>query len=252
MIVMEKIRKMMIKLLQKANPYKYLPICSSHYTSAELSELDKAYLNMYNNHISVHTNIIKEMNNKKIKKILEVACGTGWNSVNFNDLGIDYTGLDISETALSMAMVKYPNNKYLNFGINDCSIIKDGSFDAVYSSSMLEHIGYYKEAIFEMLRISKDEVWLLFFEGLSDSDENSIVFHAYSDAEINGDIKDIYGKKIVLQDHIHENNKGWYWNRYSKKKILELFDSEKYNVELLDRSNRNFINDETILIIKKL
>ena len=120
-------------------------------------------------HVKAHTGLIQEMRERQFTTVLEVACGTGWNILTFK-ITVWYYGLDISETAIAFAMMKYPEHRYFNLGICDSSMIGGDSFDIVYSSSMLEHIGYYEEAMREMIRLSKREVWILFFEGLSDDE----------------------------------------------------------------------------------
>lgn len=239
------------KILESLYSYKYISLCGARYTCFDLTDLDARYRRMHQNHFDKHAGLIREMQERKFTNILEVACGTGCNIQNFQDIGLEYTGLDISETAIAMAMIKYPANRYINLGICDCKMIRDESFDVVYSSSMLEHIGYYKEAIMEMVRLAKKEVWILFFEGLSSDDDHKVDFHPYTETEISGVDKDIFGRKVVLQDHIHEKNKGWYWNRYSKKKIMELFEVTTFRVEIMDKTNRPFMGEETMLIIIK-
>ncbi len=80
---------------------------------------------------------------------------------------------------------------------------------------------------------------------------NKIDFHPYPESTINGKDKDMFGRKVVLQNHVHETRKGWYWNRYSKKKVLEYSSSIASKVEVLDRTNRPFLDKESVLIMHK-
>jgi len=45
-------------------------------------------------------------------KILDIACGTGFHACLFKKLGVDYTGLDLSEAMLSQARKACPNQKF--------------------------------------------------------------------------------------------------------------------------------------------
>lgn len=226
--------------------YRYFPLNGMRYSPHDLEGLDYRYRMMHEMHGKAHTGLIQEMSERQFTTVLEVACGTGWNIPRFQN-----NGLDISETAIAFAMMKYPEHRYFNLGICDGTMIGDDSFDIVYSSSMLEHIGYYEEAMREMIRLAKREVWILFFEGLSSDEEHKIDFHPYPESAINGMDKDIFGRKVVLQNHIHETRKGWYWNRYSKKKVLEYSNSIASKVEVLDRTNRPFLDKESVLIMHK-
>jgi ubiquinone/menaquinone biosynthesis C-methylase UbiE len=69
-------------------------------------------------HMNAHKGLIHEISNKKIKNVLEVACGTGWNIPYFRETGLTYYGLDISDTAIAVAALKYPEELFLNIGIN--------------------------------------------------------------------------------------------------------------------------------------
>ncbi len=234
-----------------AHPYNYISLRNSSYSLLDLLNLDKSYKKMQKNHYSVHKRMIEQINNKKNKKILEVACGTGWNVKLFQDRGFDYYGLDISDTALAVAILKHPEYRYFNLDITDTFIFKDDTFDVVYNSAMLEHIGFYKEAINEMVRIAKNEVYIIFFEGLSFEKQNSIKFIPYTKKDITGKKKNIFGRKVILQNHIHNEKKGWYWNHYSRKQIVDLMNKMGYQYKILDNTNTDFINKESVLIIKK-
>ena len=49
---------------------------------------------------------------KNSLKILDIACGTGFHSCFFKKLGVDYTGLDLSEAMLNQARKSCPNQKF--------------------------------------------------------------------------------------------------------------------------------------------
>ncbi len=183
--------------------------------------------------------------------VLEVACGTAWNAPLFIGEGFKYCGCDISETAVSLALRKFPDCAFLNLGVRDLGIVRDASFDVVYSSSMLEHIGFCELAISEMARIARRSVYIVFFEGLSDDDDDSLKFFPYSADHINGKEKDLFGRKIVLQEHLRTNEKGYYWNRYSRRKMFALLNDHQYDYEVLDGAARKYMKCEHVLHIRK-
>jgi ubiquinone/menaquinone biosynthesis C-methylase UbiE len=185
--------------------------------NSDLHELDRRYAVMYHHHAEMHRRAIAATGDD-CTTVLEVACGTGWNVPLFVQRGLRYCGLDISETAITGAMAKHPEHPYLNLSVHDLERLADGSFDVVYNSSMLEHIGNWEHAITQMLRIARRELVLCFFEGLTDTADNDIHFHPYTAAEIRGDKLDLWGRKIVLQ----HDPPGWYWNRYSLRQIERL------------------------------
>lgn len=240
------------KTLAAVDPLRLFPVAGSPYTLHDLADMNARYGTMHDLHRSAHVGAIEEIGKGNFKSLLEVACGSGWNIPFFNKLGVEYYGLDLSETALAVSMMRYPEKKYFNLGVSDTRMIRDGSFEIVYNSSMLEHIGYYKEAIQEMVRLAEKEVWILFFEGLTDEPENRIDFHPHTPAERSGASKDIFGRKVVTQDQIYAKETGWYWNRYSKKKILEVFDGLGVSVEILDKSNRPYLPTESIVVVRKM
>lgn len=257
-----KLQQKVTRKLRKA-VYERCSLNNSDYSLHDLRDLDSRYQEMNRQHAKVHQGVIRELHARQHRNVLEVACGTGWNVQYFKDANLEYFGLDISETAVAVAALKYPEFRYFNLGICDAQLIRDNSFDAVYNSSMLEHIGNHAEAIQEMIRLARLEVYILFFEGLSDASEHQIEFHPFSEAEIAGANwrpsrtsssyveKNVFGRKLVLQDHGAESRKGWYWNRYSKKRILELFDGSSHQVEVWDRSNRPYFDNQSVLVIRK-
>lgn len=213
------------------------------YSDYDLRRLDFQYCRMYRQHELLHRSLTEEI--AKLYgggRALEVACGTGWNTGNFT--GFDYYGLDISEPAVSLALRKHPERRFLNLGIRDMHLLQSGSFDIVYNSSMLEHIGYAEFAIEEMVRLAKRHLFIMFFEGLAET--ASIDFHPYEANQINGYVKDIYGRKVVLQDH-GQPKKGWYWNRYARSDIESLMTKHGLRYEILDRTNRPYIQAQNVL-----
>lgn len=196
---------------------------------------------MYKLHERLHEGLIEEIGLSHRGSLLEIACGTGWNVNAFVRAGFDYYGWDISETALARAMNKYPSVRFFNLGVNEGFMFRDQAFDVVYNSSMLEHIGFWDRALLEMIRLAR-HVYVVFFEGLTDGEDNEITFFPYTEKELLN--KDLFGRKIVLQDHQLTDKKGYYWNRYSRRRVEEILRGHTY--EFLQRP---YIANETVLHI---
>ncbi len=86
------------------------------------------------------------------KKCLEIGCGRGI----FQDLVIDYIGVDISDSVRS--------NMHKPF--YQCSAtelhFKDSEFDAVWTLTVLEHVPEPEKALYEIRRVLKPDGLLLF------------------------------------------------------------------------------------------
>ena len=150
--------------------------------SEALDALDKAYVGMYEPYRSTHRGAVEEMARLRdtehlSNRILEIACGTGVNAENFLNLGFDYYGYDIAETAIAVVMTKYPRGKFFNLPISDLSLIRDSAFDLVYNSSRLEHLGEHEQALRDMIRVTGRHLFAMFYEGLLPGAENKIGFH---------------------------------------------------------------------------
>lgn len=89
--------------------------------------------------------IIKQIPNLKNKKILDVCCGTGLNSLILTRQGVEVVGIDFSKNQIKLAnrrKEKYPNLK-LDFKVMDAENLKfkDNNFDMVTCSFGLHELG---------------------------------------------------------------------------------------------------------------
>lgn len=221
------------------------------YTNKDLEVLESRYKLMHDLHSRVHENLIEEINVPKEWSVLEVACGIALNHDYFISGGAKYYGLDISETAIAVALLTYPESCFFNIGVDELSRLGEKSFDIIYSSSMLEHIGFYEEAIRLMCRAAARKVYIVFFEGLKSDGESDIKFNSWEESYISKEeYVQSFGVKNADQDHRKTSEKGWYWNRYSisdMEKILKKIGIERW--DYINRSNREWCKEETILVI---
>jgi len=201
---------------------------------------------MYAQHQSVHRGLILEIadirNAERLSvDVLEVACGTGWNIANFVDAGFNYYGLDISETAIAKCIDKAPNEKFLNVSVDDLTRLKDGAFDIIYCASMLEHLKDHERALAELIRIARKHLFVTFYEGLNNGDDDKIEFHK--------DLSPTHRKFGVKWNQYQKLNGGYFMNRYSRRTASEISSrSGAKRIEFLDASNRAYIQGvETVL-----
>jgi len=89
---------------------------------------------------------------KKGQRFLEIGCGTGDFLKAFQGLGLDCSGVDISDCSV---------NNLKEFDVKKCDLEKDKLpyddevFDIVYSKSVIEHIMYSSNLMKEMIRVLK-------------------------------------------------------------------------------------------------
>lgn len=221
------------------------------YTQENLQTLVERYETMYNLHKGLHEHIIAEMPISAGASVLEVACGIALNHGEFKKFECRYHGLDISETAIAVALLTYPESFFFNIGVDGLDFFEKDSFDIVYSSSMLEHIGFYEKAIELMCKVAKERVYITFFEGLKSEGESDIKFHRWDESYISKEeYVESFGVKNADQDHLMTSEAGWYWNRYSitdVERVLSRLNLKGW--EFLSSKNRGWCDKETVLVI---
>ncbi len=86
-------------------------------------------------------NLVHYLTLEKESKVLDLACGKGRHSLYLNELGLEVTGLDLSENSISIAKKNENKNKALKFEVHDMRIPFSGSFDAVLN--LFTSFGYF-------------------------------------------------------------------------------------------------------------
>lgn len=72
--------------------------------------------------------------------ILDLGCGRGEFSSFIRELGFKPTGADLSTTVVDYCRTKHPGITFETMGTPDRLPFKDGSFSAVWSSEVIEHV----------------------------------------------------------------------------------------------------------------
>jgi GT2 family glycosyltransferase/ubiquinone/menaquinone biosynthesis C-methylase UbiE len=92
------------------------------------------------------------------KRVLDLACGTGYGTALLAEAGAKVTGLDISSEAIKTAKARYqrPGVKFL---IGDCYNLpfEDGSFDVIVANEMIEHVDQHDALLAEVKRVLADD-----------------------------------------------------------------------------------------------
>lgn len=92
------------------------------------------------------------------KKVLEIGCGAGADGVMFANHGAQYTGVDLTETAVDATRQHFALFALRGtFQVEDAERLSfsDGSFDFVYSHGVLHHTPHPDQAFREVYRVLK-------------------------------------------------------------------------------------------------
>lgn len=115
-------------------------------------------------------------------RVLEVGCGSGLIFQAMLDNRVvtasSYVGGDVSRKMLSIARKRFPDVSFIDLDVLDIEY-PDRSWPAVISVQVLQHLPYYDRAISELMRITRDVLYLVswFNTGLDDE----LVFSAPSE-----------------------------------------------------------------------
>jgi SAM-dependent methyltransferase len=108
--------------------------------------------------------------NTSDKSVMEYGCGVGrWVKI-FQGKGYQWTGVDISDEMLSIAVNRFPNADFLK--VNDGYLIHfpDQTFDLVYSVTVLHHNDYEQQEkiVAQMARVLKNGGNIILLEDLGE------------------------------------------------------------------------------------
>ena len=101
--------------------------------------------------------ILKQLNNRKLKKIniLDIGCGGGLVSESLSKLGAKVTGIDFVPNNIKAAKIHSKNNKlkinYIHKDIEKSNI--DEKFDVILMFEVLEHLDNWKKTIKKIKKI---------------------------------------------------------------------------------------------------
>ena len=105
---------------------------------------------------------------KKGVKILDVACGTGVLFPDYQKLGADITGIDISENMVNIAREKFPDAQVICGDATEFSF--DDKFDAVMIYNAFPHFDEAEKLIENLSQVLKSSGRLSVAHGISEKE----------------------------------------------------------------------------------
>jgi ubiquinone/menaquinone biosynthesis C-methylase UbiE len=98
----------------------------------------------------------------KGKKVLEIGCGIGTDAVNFARAGAEYTGVELSNTSLEIAKMRFGvyglRGEFLLADAESLdSVLVPQYFDLIYSFGVLHHTPNFKESLKQILNYVSEE-----------------------------------------------------------------------------------------------
>lgn len=98
----------------------------------------------------------------KRKRVLDLACGTGYGSNILASVASSVVGVDISKDAIAAA-IEIHQRENLSFEVADCFALPfdEGSFDVIVANEMIEHVADHAALLAEAKRVLKKDGALL-------------------------------------------------------------------------------------------
>ena len=129
--------------------------------------------------INVAKDIIKHFNLSKGQKVLDVGCAKGFLVKDLFDLGIDATGVDISNYAIENSLPEIKNRLFLKSADN--LEFSDDKFDAVISINTIHNLDRddCKKSILEMMRVVKNKKNIFIQVDSYENDRQKKIFESW-------------------------------------------------------------------------
>ena len=134
----------------KHNPQEYKERSKSHFD--EMSSIYPNALGKYTE--PMHYALIKELDGKKFKTLLDVGCGNGiFLSMVLNKLDVEVSGIDISPEMIEKSKELLDGRADLKVGDSEHLPWNDGYFDIVTCSASFHHYPSPELVLKEMKRV---------------------------------------------------------------------------------------------------
>jgi UDPglucose 6-dehydrogenase len=183
----------------------------------------------------------------KYKDVLEVGCGIGTAAQSFVENEANYTGIDLTDTSIEIAIKRFElfnlSGKFITGNIEEIDNIDNKKFDLIYSFGVLHHTPNINKAInniYKMLKIGGEFKLMLYAknslknfeikEGLDQFEAQSGVpiANTYTNEEVNVLLKNFKNIKIE-QTHIFPYKIDEYKKyQYVKKDYFEAMPEELF------------------------
>lgn len=100
-------------------------------------------------------NLLRVVEPKKGKKILEVGCGDGFFTAEFGNVGADAEGSDVASAMIGEAKKRHPHLRWYVAGADNLSFAKNELYDSVVVVLALQNIENLSGALKEAARVLK-------------------------------------------------------------------------------------------------
>ncbi len=154
------------------------------------------------------------------KKILDIGCGPGRDAELFIKRGLDVTGIDLSESFISIASKNVPGARFIAMDVLELDF-PDSSFDGVWSCASLIHL-------------KKDDLPVALRKIHSVLKDEGILFVSLKEGE---------GEKRVLEPEF--GGRPRFFSYYSKEDVKKLFESCDFHIieTYLSNEKKRFGNE---------
>ena len=181
----------------------------------------------------------KMMGNVKGKRVLDLACGEGYNTRILAVKGAEVVGVDFSESMIQLARQKEAEEKlgivYFVSDAADLKVLSSNHFDLVTCFMSLQDIEHYEEAISEVARVLKENGRFIFsiphpcFERIV-KDGESIIDWKMDPAETPADKRPLH---LGIRGYF---GIGKYEVQWNMKRIIKPFKTTSFHRTLTDYS----------------
>lgn len=124
--------------------------CNIRHSSKEIGTKD-FFDEIENKKHKVEPHIIEfaDFSKWKNKKVLEIGCGIGTAAINFARAGADYTGIDLTDSAIELIKQRFNNEKLEGkfYTMNAENGLPEGKYDLIYSFGVIHHTTHPKRII---------------------------------------------------------------------------------------------------------
>lgn len=164
---------------------------------------------------------------KKIKNVLEVACGPGIDIEYLEreyegKIPFSYTGLDYTPKFIETLKVQYPQHEFIEADAMDIPF-EDESFDVVYTRHSLEHVSNPHAELDEMFRLAKKYIIIGWFRLVDTKTSYHIKSNKFGEYPLHDLNRTEFEAKVsewgVIEDTFTINNhECWMVKKHPKKK----------------------------------
>ena len=149
--------------------------------------------------------IICQNINPTAQSIIDVGCGTGdfFHYLKYNNINLNYTGIDISSKMIIAAQKAYPSGNFRCLSINDCAV--NNQYDIVIASGLfnlitVNHLSFVQKNINLLQKMAKKQIIINFLHLKKQRKKSK--FYYYSEQEINALFSFIKKPKTYIKKYL--------------------------------------------------